>query len=493
MRAFVISIFCMLWLSGYAAFDFNENCRQAYTHIINLDFEKGKVLIDKEKKANPNNQITLYLENYIDFLTITIGEDKEEFDKRKGNKNHRLNQLEKGDKSSPYYRFVLAEVNLQWAFSRIRFGEYLTAAREINKAYKLLEENQEKHPNFTLNNKGLGLLHALIGTIPDNYKWAVQIFGVDGSIAMGVQELKMLLKQTKQKDELSHLQPEVAFLLTFIELNFAKDDDEIRQLYQLMSEKETRNPLVIFSKASILIKTNRNDEAIKVLQSYVQDNDGFHFYYLDFLMGEAKLHRLDKDSHLNMLTYLRKFKGNSYVKAAYQKMAWHYLLEGDTSSYRENISRAISMGSDMLDEDKQAQKEAESKKIPNVHLLKARLLFDGGYYQKALDVLQAPSISKHLNSKEEKVEHTYRLARIYHEWDKVDKAITYYEETINKGADLSAYFAANSSLQLALIYEERNDLDKAETYFKRCSSFKNEEYKNSINQKAKAGLARIRK
>ena len=34
-------------------------------------------------------------------------------------------------------------IHLQWAFARLKFEEYLTAAYEIQKAYSLLEENQE--------------------------------------------------------------------------------------------------------------------------------------------------------------------------------------------------------------------------------------------------------------------------------------------------------------------------------------------------------------
>lgn len=476
---------------GYT-YDFNENCRKAYTHILNLDFEKGNALIQKEKAAHPDNLITTYLENYIDFLTIVIGEDEKEFDKRKGNKSKRLDLLEKGPQSSPYYWFTQAEVQLQWAFSRIRFGEYLTAAKEINRAFKLLEENERKHPNFALNKKALGLLHALIGTIPDNYKWAVQVFGIDGSINQGVNELTYLLQQTQQKQELAHLQPEVFFFLTFIELNFAKDEDKIAKLYTMIDAKQNTNPLIVFSKASILLHLNKNDEAITALKDHTSQSKDFHFYYLDFLIGETKLHRLDKDAHLYFVDYLRNFKGNSYVKAAYQKLAWHYLLNGDTDAYHQNMKLAKERGNDMLDEDKQALKEAESKTLPNVRLLKARLLFDGGYYQKALEVLLDGSLSKELKTKDEEVELTYRLARIYHEWGKIDKALSYYELTISNGAALTSYYAANSALQMGLIYEQQGEKKKAEDYFKKSTTFKNKEYKNSIEQKAKAGLQRLK-
>lgn len=56
-----------------------------------------------------------------------------------------------GDPGSPYYLFTQAEVNLQWAALSIKFGEYLNSIFEIRKAYKLLEENQNKFPDFKAN------------------------------------------------------------------------------------------------------------------------------------------------------------------------------------------------------------------------------------------------------------------------------------------------------------------------------------------------------
>ena len=54
------------------------------------------------------------------------------------------------------------------------------------------------------------------------------------------------------------------------------------------------------------------------------------------------------------------------------------------------------------------------------------------------------------------------------------------------------YFAANAALQLGIIYEKQADFKKAAEYYELAQSMENVEYKNSINQKAKAGLNRIK-
>jgi len=129
-------------------YDFNQNCNEAYTAIINLKFDEGNKLIEQEKRINPNNNIPYLLNNYIYFLTVFIGEEEEEFDKLEKLKDDIIDRLKDGDENSPYYRYSLAQVYLQWAFTRTKFKEYISATFEINRAYRLLEKNNEEFPEF---------------------------------------------------------------------------------------------------------------------------------------------------------------------------------------------------------------------------------------------------------------------------------------------------------------------------------------------------------
>ena len=488
---YISVIFIFLSLQSFAAFDFNTNCRTAYEDIVNLKFKAAKSILDSEKKENPVNDIPVFLDNYVDFFTLIIGEDPNDFSTLQKNKDLRLRQLEKGDSKSPWFLYSQAEVNLQWAFVHVKFGEYLVAVSEINKAYKLLEDNQSKHPGFLPNMKSMGLLHAIIGTVPENYKWAVNMMGIGGTIKQGVKELNTVVAQSQTNSEYNYLLTESLFLLSFVELNLSKDKDNIEKLYTTLKYLPGNNPLLTFAKASIAIKTSRNNDAISFLEKRYESDEEYPFYYLDLLTGEAKLNRLDMDADVYIKKYIDNFKGASYIKTAYQKLAWFTLLIGDTEAYKKNINLVSAKGNDIADEDKQAQKEADEGVIPNLKLLKARLLFDGGYYLQALTILVKEGNAKDFTTEKDQLEFTYRLGRIYHSWGKADDAIPYYEMTIEKGAKSTYYFSANASLNLGLIYEEKKDYKKARKYFELCPSFKNKEYRNSIGQKAKAGLNRI--
>jgi hypothetical protein len=78
--------FCFPAISCAQQYDFNKRCIDAYTYIQELRFEKGRQLLELEKKENPKNLIPYYVENYIDFLTTYINENEAEFDKLEPNK-----------------------------------------------------------------------------------------------------------------------------------------------------------------------------------------------------------------------------------------------------------------------------------------------------------------------------------------------------------------------------------------------------------------------
>lgn len=147
--------------------------------------------------------------------------------------------------------------------------------------------------------------------------------------------------------------------------------------------------------------------------------------------------------------------------------------------------------STMLDEDKTAQKEFESGVVPNRVLLMARLQCDGGFFQQALSTLIS-SRSSELTTTDDRLEFTYRLGRIHDEMGNEKEAISYYTMTIKNGADSKRYFAANSSLMLGKLYEKQGEKAKAIKAFEACFNFNNSEYKNSIGQKAKAGILRLK-
>ena len=178
------------------------------------------------------------------------------------------------------------------------------------------------------------------------------------------------------------------------------------------------------------------------------------------------------------------------MKDSYLKISWYYLLKGNIDKYKAYTGLCKVRGQMISEKDKVAFNNASENHAPEICLLKARLYFDGGYYDKALSSLTEKKLDdiKLLN---DKVEYLYRMGMIQQSLKNDDQALVFFNSTISKGKELTTYYAANSALQMGLIYERKRNYSKAEQYFNMSMKMKNEEYRASIESKAKAGIKRV--
>ena len=488
-------LFSPLFLFGQ--FDFNNNCREAYRSILSLHFAEAGKLLNIEKSVHPSNLIPVYLENTIDFFSVFIGEEPSAFEKFRKAQENRSGILKKGNMDSPWYRYCLGNMRIQYAICRMKFGEYKSAALDVSYAYGVLKENAQLHPDFLLQNSGLGLIHVLAGIIPDNYSWILRILGLEGNVQKGLEEISVMAGYEGNNETWQLFRTEALLYLAFLDATLGKDAKNALMILQKFDDRKnvfpgSSNPLLIFVRASILAKAGRTDEAILNLQRYHPGSEEFPFYYLDYLTGLNKLNRLDPDADLYFIRFLKNFRGQNYIKSCYQKLAWSFLLKGNVLKYEEYIGKALTRGSLFLDNDKQAEREAKSKEPPNIILLKARLLSDGGYTDRAIHLLLDMSVKSVVKTSKDLLEYSYRLGRIYQQSGDDPEALKYFGTTIRDGSVRPWYFAENAALQSGIIYEQNKDYRNAARCYSLCLSMKNTEYKNSLDQKARLGLKRIK-
>ena len=473
-------------------YEFDEASKEIYNKLLYLQLDSAEILIEQQQDEQPNNLMPVLLANYCDFLKMVLFEDELLFEEIKNRKKTRLKLWEQGPKDSPWYLSGQAQIKLQWAFSRVLFDEYFTAATEINSAYHILEDNKQKFPNFLADNMGIGILHAMIGVVPEQYQWAMEMFGLYGSISQGITEMEKQLDNDSQEA----FAVESLFYYTFVKLNLQTDTARFSKILtyydkQPYLEYSQKSPLLHFSKAVLLLKID-NDKAIKHFKSTDFFPDAVHFYYSDFLMAQALLYKLDPNAIDYLDKYFSSYPGRNYKKAAMQKKAWYGFVNGDTALYLRSMNEIPNIGTAVFDADKVAEKESEMVEdgwLPNIYLLRSRLQFDGLYYKGALNELANIDVSNF--SDDDQLEYHYRKARIYHEMHDLDNAKSEYVLSLEKGKHNDRYFAAKSALKLGEIAELENDLGNAKKYYDQVLDLDFSEYRKGIRAKAKAGLQRV--
>jgi tetratricopeptide (TPR) repeat protein len=270
------------------------------------------------------------------------------------------------------------------------------------------------------------------------------------------------------------------------------DKDGVFELIKTKKLDVVNNHLFTYMAANLGIHNKMNEYAEQVLMNRNKSADYLVTNAWDYQMSMVKMNKLDlTNAAFYLEKFLKEFKGKSFVKDACQKLSWVYYLKGDMKTAEATRKKLLLTGSLDNDPDKKAQKDAKSGSWPNTELLKARLLSDGGYHQDALNMLRGKSRTD-FRKTEEQLEFVYRLGRIYDDLKQDNSALQYYQQAIQLGEKRSEYFAARASLQAGLIYERQGNKAMAIKFYEKCLDMEDHEYKDSIDQRAKAGIQRCK-
>lgn len=472
------------------AFVFSSRCLDAYKAIFDLRLNDARLLIREEKQQNPQNGITLLLDNYVDYFSLLTSDNRADYDQWKDRKFDRTDALEKNDKNSPWYLFTQAEVFLQWGMVKARFGDYMSSAIDIKKARNLLKDNAQQYPDFLPNQKSLALIDVIFGAMPANLKAVAGFLGMKGNATAGVAQMGKL-KAVVTKTKYSYYNDEIVFLLCYLDVDILHHNADFDKLQGYLAEMDKGSLLKAYLSGYVASKTAHNAAALLYFADRPQGSQYIDIPVLYYYWGLAKLYNMENDAPNYLNRFIKTYKGQNFIKDAYLKLGYFYLLRNDMERYGQYIKLVRTKGSGTDEKDKEAHAEANDAQ-PDEDLLKARLFYDGGYFAKALIQLKNRQVAT-FRLLRDKIEFYYRLGRIYEQLDQFNDALANYQQTITIGKNAAYYFAANAALSSGEIYERQKDYDKAAAFYTQALNMKNHSYQNSIDTRAKSGLARLHK
>lgn len=488
MKSFIIFILLFLRAGSYGqVFDWNENCIRAYKDVISLKINKAQPVLNAEKQRNPQNLVPLFIENYIDFFVLFLNEDSRERKARIDNWDRRLNAIDAAPDNSPFKNFAKAIINMQWAVVEIKFNNKWAAGWAFRDAFKLARQNQASFPAFTPNLMITGPMQMAAATIPKNYRWLSNLLGIKSTMQQGLANMKQFMSANDVWAAI--FREEGTFYQCYLQFYLLNQQDEALRFISSQQLDTRNNQLFTYMAANLCLNNKQSSRCKSIVLNRNTGTEYITTGIWDYELGFAKLYHLEPDAGQYFERFLSNFRGNFYVKDCWLKLAMYYYLNNNLPQYYRCIANVISKGVTYSDADKRALKEARSGKKPNIYLLKARLLSDGGFQNEALAVLAGKS-SNDFTEEEDKLEFMYRVGRIYDDLDRYDEALKAYQATINFGRNRTEYFAARAALQMAIIFEKQGNIAKAVSYYQQCIDMDDHDYKDSLDQKAKAGLAR---
>lgn len=486
-RQLLIVWLCVLTstlLAGERYYAFTPEAAVIYEEVMSLELDRAQEHLNDYRALAPTNLVSEHLESYLDFFRLYLSGDERLDERLEARFERRIEAMEEGDDTSPWYNYALAEARLHRSLIHIRFERQLAAFRELNKANKLLRANAKAFPDFLLTYKDLGLLHAAVGSIPSQYKWGVELFSsLSGTIAEGQEELALALTATDSPFAL-----ETEILAAYLDMHLASRPEAAYQRLRKLPLQPATNGLHCFLLANMTMRSGRNDEALKVLEAQPRGGSAADFPYLDFMLGLVKLRTLSPSARVHFTSFNLRYAGRHFKEEARQKIAWCYLLRDDVAGYRTAME-AVAGGS-RAGGDENAAREAAGGRPPHPGLLRARLLFDGNYCQRARAELEA--IKTNDLTPEENLEYLYRTGRVLEGLEDDNGALSFYLRTVQEGRNSPAYFACKAALQAGLVEEINGNKNAAAAHFETCLNLSPAEYKTALHLLAKAGLNRVR-
>lgn len=485
---FLLLIVC--FSAAKADFNFDSTCVKAYRAILSLKLNEGRALIEKEKQQDPKNGIIILLENYADYFSILASENKDDYARLKDNRSSRIDALEGNDSRSPWYLYSQAQVYLQWSFLKAKFGDYVSSAFDAKKARGLLNDNEQKFHGFTPDQVSLALINVIFGSIPANFQGITRFMGMTGNVQAGVKRLEQL-EDELTRSKLSFYNNEVIFFIVTSDINALHNQNDYQKLQDYLAVMDNGSLLKVYLQGWVASKTAHNDDVISFLEAAPKSGEYAKVPAVDYMLGCARMNKLDPSNPAALFDYVKEFKGTAFIKDAYLKIAYYFLLQGDEARYEAYLKLVKSKGNTTEQKDQQALSEAEDSK-PDIGLLKARFYFDGGYYDKALAQLSGKEESSFIHVRD-RIQLYYYLGRIYDKTGKTAEAISNYQHAIATGKDTRYYFAANAAVAVGRIYESKKDFDHAADFYNQALAMKDHQYQTDIDNDAKAGLKRIGK
>lgn len=470
-------------------YDFNATCIQAYNEVNKLKIAPATALIGKAKQQNSQNLVPVLLDAYTDFYVLFLLENPADYAQRFKRFEQTIDALKDGPKNNPLYNYCLSNVYIHRAMVSLKFGHFWDAGWDIRRSFMLADENHKKFPAFTGDDLLYGALQGIVGTVPKGYQWLTNLLGMRGSQKQGMALVANFANGTDVWAKL--FSPESQFIYPYLLFHLQNEKDAALVFIRDKKLDLVNNHLHAWTAANLALNHKASNETKNIIENRNKSTEYLALPFWDYELGCAKLYQLDLDSATPLLTkYTEQFKGNFYIKDALQKLSWANFLKGDMRAAEAARKQIFLRGGTDTDADKQALKDAKTGVWPNPLLLKARLLTDGGYTKEALAILQGKQAL--FTSPLDKLEYVYRIGRIYEDMGKDTEAITYYNQTIQLGANQTAYFAARAALQAGQILEKRGQKKEAISFYEQCLAMEEHSYKNSLDQRAKAGIARCK-
>jgi len=451
--------------------------------LMDFQIDEAKQLIEEEIKTNPENYYSYYLEQTCDAVKILINGSDDDYEQFIESFYSKRDIMDGHDEDSPYYLACYSEMQIQLGMFNIIHGDQFSGLRKMYSAYKNVYRNLDKYPDFAPSLKLDGFFNVAIDNLPPFVKWAVSFFGVKVEVDTG---FNILYNNYQTQKDIPGINAESAlFIILAAKIN--KTPERVYEFSKTLDSNIASTYVHQYFRANLAYRTGRNEEALQVLERMPGNRNKYTELTYNYLMGKALMRKLDKKADYFLKYYLDNHANMEYFKEINYNMALYYLINGNEELYRKYAEIVRNKGMDLQERDREALYDVNVDYPPNIILVKAKLLLDGGYIEESENELTSfnPGANKFIG---QKLDFLLLSARIEKTMNNTNKAIKLYKQVIEDGEDEDYYFASEAALRLGNIYKEQGLNELANEYFEKSLKLYESDYYEYIEDKARKAI-----
>lgn len=475
----------------YAGPAWGQSFIPAYAKAYKLAFKlkaDSAYLLTSLPAPDPEQEAQRQLvRSLTDMIANMISEGDEPLPGYADRQEERIDALDRQRKPGPWARHALAECYLHRALVQGRYGHELKAGLSFYKAYTRTKSLAQDRPDFLPAQKSMGVYLMVLGLMPIERNFFMKLAGIRGDVDAGLANLR------RCADSANAQQGEATLLYSLAQM-YVRDQPEQGRANLLRYVNDERDDLLgLTLLANVYKEDHQNGRALAALKVMRREKAHLPFYFPLLLKGELYLQGLELDSAIAPLEeYLTVCSRQRLVKQLHYKLFVAYFLKGDSLAANAHFYAIHTDGAVGTDGDRYAEYFYNRGLIPDKRLLRCRMLYDGGFYQRAQGILDSipPSSLRTLN---ELAELSYRRARLAQRRKDTTAAERLFLLTISTAGDDPSYYAPMSCLQLGQIALRRRQFAEARAWLERVKTYPQHEYKDGLDERADHALKRLRR
>lgn len=438
----------------------------------------------------------LYYQARILFIQYLVAEPPGHMERFISLSKSTLQAYEKLPASDPHREWMMAEVFFMRGVIRALNQQAVTAAVDMKSACDLIMRSSNSHPNIREHQKLTGIFNIAMAAMPKKLQWLGKVLCFKGDLDTGLRQLASVAREGRMMPN------EAQVLLFYFEKNLLSRPEAALQRAKVLHERYPQSKIYTYLLLTALLEMRNVDDAITLARLseplFRSSKTTMDLPMWHYSVGKAYFFSLEyPDAIRHFDLFLTTYQGKTLRADALYRKAMALLLMNRYDDSKKVFAKFAGLPKSEFDADEYARQQAagyilRQPSAEDKRLYAARNLFDGGFYERALDSIEPLLLASDRLDENQRTELHYRLGRIQHAQQQTGPAKLSYQACIATQPSSSLWMKVYSFYYLGRIEEEEGNVEKARFLFKTALSYDHYPYQSGLEQRSKAALAELK-